>query len=194
LSIIGAMTTKNELFPVADFRTDLMERIQDGQLAAASITVALPTPDNGPVRIAGRQKLFITDGQAITDWDVPSLRSLFRGTNAPPVDIEHLQREYTPCYYLIERHVLLLCEVVGNRPDAEFEDVYSNLRRRPDGRSLGVSHDFIWQAACLLLGMRSLSAAEFEAIIGRLLRSVRTFRAADSSRNYATFLRQNLRR
>jgi hypothetical protein len=66
------------------------------------------------------------------------------------------------------------------------------LRRRPDGRSLGFVHDYMWQAAALLLGTRTLSQAEFEAIMARLERSCRTFEQGPTSRNYVAALRTTL--
>jgi hypothetical protein len=66
------------------------------------------------------------------------------------------------------------------------------LRRRPDGRSLGFTHDYMWQVSALLLGTRVLSQAEFEALLLRLERSCRTFEDGSSSRNYVATLRVSL--
>ncbi len=68
-------------------------------------------------------------------------------------------------------------------------EIYSNLRRRPDGRSLGFVHDYMWQAAVVMLGTRPLSQAEFEAILARLERSCRTFEQGPVSRNCIAALR-----
>jgi hypothetical protein len=73
-----------------------------------------------------------------------------------------------------------------------MREIYSTLRRRPDGRSLGFVHDYMWQAAALILGTRPLSQAEFEAIMARLERSCRTFELGPTSRNYVTSLRATL--
>ena len=67
---------------------------------------------------------------------------------------------------------------------------YSMLRRRPDGRSLGAVHDFLWQVTALLLGTQILSAAEFEALIGALVRSTRKWGLRPVSRNYVAYLHQ----
>src|ERR1019366_4747897 len=47
-----------------------------------------------------------------------------------------------------------------------------------------------WQLACLAVGSRPVSAAEFDAFLRRLARSARTFRMGDSSRNYLTQIRR----
>jgi hypothetical protein len=69
-----------------------------------------------------------------------------------------------------------------------MEEIYSMLRRRPDGRSLGAVHDFLWQVAALLLGIHVLSAAEFETLIGALGRSTRKWGLRPVSRNYVAYL------
>ena len=49
---------------------------------------------------------------------------------------------------------------------------------------------FLWQVAAGLVGLRTESGAEFDAIFGRLARSARTFGIGVVSRNYITVLRQ----
>jgi hypothetical protein len=79
---------------------------------------------------------------------------------------------------------------MGDRTDQEMEEIYSALRRRPDGRSLNVVHDLLWQVAALLLGTHALSEREFEAMMGALLSSTRKWGLRPISRNYAAYLRQ----
>ena len=81
---------------------------------------------------------------------------------------------------------------MGDRSDQELEEVYSMLRRRPDGRSLGAVHDFLWQVSALLLGSYPLSEAQFEAITGQLERSVRNWALRPVSRFYVGYLRKAL--
>jgi hypothetical protein len=69
-----------------------------------------------------------------------------------------------------------------------MEEVFALLRRRPDGRGINRTHDFVWQVAALLLGTHVVSAAEFEALCSRLARSARTRAQRPVSRNYAAFL------
>jgi hypothetical protein len=104
--------------------------------------------------------------------------------------MDHYPEEYSPHFYFIEHHVLALCDAMGDRTDQEMEEIYSMLRRRPDGRSLGAVHDVVWQVAALLLGTQVLSAAEFEALIGALERSTRRWALRPVSRNYVAFLRK----
>jgi hypothetical protein len=99
--------------------------------------------------------------------------------------------EYAPHFFFIEKHVLSICDVIGDRTDQEMEEIYSMFRRRPDGRSLGAVHDFFWQVAALLLGTQALSAAEFEAVFGTLERSARKWGLRPISRFYAAYLHQS---
>ena len=70
-----------------------------------------------------------------------------------------------------------------------MEDVYANLRRRPDGRSVSATHDAVWQIAAFTLGEFELSAAEFDAVFGQLTRSVRRWKLGNTSREYLAGLR-----
>jgi hypothetical protein len=64
------------------------------------------------------------------------------------------------------------------------------LRRRPEGRSLGATHDYLWQVAALLLGRYALSGPEFEALMRALERSTRKWALRPISRNYVGYLRR----
>ncbi len=138
-----------------------------------------------------RRALCLTDGKDYCSWETDTLQSLFRGDKQPPVLGDH-PAAYMDSFALLELHALEISKIFGDRRDAEMKEIYSALRRRPDGRSLGFVHDYMWQAAALVLGTRPLSRAEFEAIMGRLERSCRTFEMGPTSRNYVTALRTTL--
>jgi hypothetical protein len=72
--------------------------------------------------------------------------------------------------------------------DEEFNSAYSAIRRRPDGKSMGLLHNIVWQSACLALALRPWSAKECEAVFRQLARSARTFKMGPSSRNYMAYL------
>src|SRR5207245_8075590 len=59
---------------------------------------------------------------------------------------------YGECFILMDLHLLEISRFFGDRRDAEMREIYSALRRRPDGRSLGFVHDYMWQEAALVLG------------------------------------------
>jgi hypothetical protein len=120
-----------------------------------------------------------------------SLRALFRGDKQPPT-LGDYPEAYNDVFMLLDLHALEFSRVFGDRRDAEMLEIYSNLRRRPDGKSLGPAHDYMWQAAALILGSRPLSQAEFEAIMGRLERSCRTFEMGPGSKNYVATIHGTL--
>jgi hypothetical protein len=157
------------------------------------IAVPVRDPNERPLvpKLPDRHVLEIFDGNAVCTWEVPSLTALFRGDKQPPV-LGDYPEAYEDSFALFDLHVLELSRLFGDRRDEELLELYSNLRRRPDGRSLGFFHDYLWQAAALILGTRILSKAEYEAILARLERSCRTFRIGPTSRNLVAALRQTM--
>ncbi len=139
-----------------------------------------------------RHRAVLTDGTNTWAWEIESLAGLFRGTKQPP-ELGNPPQAYEHCLMVLDLHALELSKIFGARRDAEMKEVYSMLRRRPDGKSLGFVHDYLWQAAALVLALEPLSQAEHEAIVGRLERSCRTFEQGASSRNYIDCLAQTFR-
>ena len=172
----------NDLFPT------LRSLVESESLDPERLSVPLEANDRGNIRVQDRHSVCVYDGKKMARWQVPGLGELFRGTRTPPSDMDHYPEEYCPHFYFIENHVLTVCSAKGDRTDQELEEIYSMLRRRPDGRSLGTVHDFLWQVAALLLGTRLLSGEEFEALLGALERSTRKWGLRPVSRNYVAYL------
>jgi len=74
--------------------------------------------------------------------------------------------------------------------DADFKEIFSAMRRRPDGRRINLVHDLIWQAAALALALYPCREAEYSAIFLRLEQSARTFDMGKGSRNYLSHLQE----
>ena len=161
-------------------------------LDAGKLTVPVEADNQGRIRVKNRHSVPLHEGKEIVYWRVASLRGLFRGSQPPPAGMDRYPEKYCGHFFFIEKHLLTVCEEEGDRTDQEMEEIYSALRRRPDGRSLGPMHDFLWQVAALTLGMHEVSAAEFEAIFGQLERSVREWALRPVSRNYVDYLRSSL--
>jgi hypothetical protein len=160
------------------------------------ILVAIPvaeSKDDRPLIPAtmDRHSLCLNDGEGFCFWKVESLQALFRGNNQPPV-LGDYPEAYNDSFALLDLHALEISKIFGDRRDAEMREIYSMLRRRPDGKSLGFIHDYMWQAAAFVLATRPLSQAEYEAILARLERSCRTFEMGPTSRNYIGALRLTL--
>ncbi len=184
-------------FRLDDFVPSLRQAFEASPLDLTKrILVAVPVknPEEHPTPVpAGfpRSELRLTDGKSLCAWETDSLRALFRGDKQPPL-LGDFPEAYIESLGLLETHALELSKFFGDRRDAEMLEIYSALRRRPDGRSLGFVHDYMWQAAGLVLATRPLSQAEFEVIVERLERSCRTFEMGPTSRNYIAALRVTL--
>jgi hypothetical protein len=177
------------LFRLSDFIPTLRQQFEErpfdsNKVLMAAVQAQKPGLQGEVVpEIEDRRLLSITDGNDHWGWEVESLASLFRGDAQPPV-LDAVPEVYNDSFLVLELHVVEVSHIIGDRRDMEMREIYSMLRRRPDGRSLGFVHDYLWQAAALLLGTRPLSRAEFEAILARLERSCRTFEQGPTSRNY----------
>ena len=184
-------------FHIEDFVPELRQAVQDppfnpSRILSAGIPVA--NPHEFPIRLPthlDRHSLALTDGKGAWFWKPQSLRALFRGSKQPPY-LGDYPEAYQDSFLLLDLHALEISKFYGDRRDAEMKEIYSILRRRPDGKSLGFVHDYMWQAAAFVLGTRPLSQAEYEAIMARLERSCRTFELGATSRNYIAALRKTL--
>ncbi len=175
-------------WPPADLVPSLRSVVEANGLNQQTLSVALETDGRGNIRVSDRHSVPVSDGKKMTVWLVPSLRELFRGNQKPPVDLKYYPKEVVLHLYFIEKHFMTLCKAKGDRTDQEIQEIYATLRRRPDGRSLGAAHDFLWQVAALWLGSNVISAEEYEAFLGLLERSVGKWAIRPVSRNYATYL------
>ncbi len=181
--------------PAPNLIPSLQDLVNANHFDAEQLTV--PCTRNtapGQVQVRDRTLVPVTDGESVVFWSVPSLTSLFRGDAKPPAEMKQYPEEYVPYFYFIEKHVLLLGQTKGDRTDQEMEETFTALRRRPDGRSLGPTHDYLWQVAALLLGIYLLSEEQYTAIMSRLEQSVRAFALRPVSRFYADYLKRTFQK
>lgn len=57
--------------------------------------------------------------------------------------------EYTPMFHFIEHNILMFCDEFGDKSDQEFEKIFNDLRRCPDGASRDDLHAYIWHRSHL---------------------------------------------
>jgi len=189
----------DKLFYEPDFVPSLREMLAEASLAPNPM-LGVPVPVSEPEAEGERYELGMEDRHEVPVcndknvwlWRVDSLKELFRGDRQPPV-LGDYPEAYHEVFYLLDRHVLEISRAIGARRDAELREIFSALRRRPDGRSLGMVHDYFWQVVAFILGTRILSQAEFEAIMARMERSCRTFERGPTSFNLVTALQSTLR-
>lgn len=170
----------------------LLEVAEAKRLNLEKLAVAVVLTEDNRWHCPDRNVVPVSDTKEVVHWRAASLRELFRGDQPAPPNIERYPEEYVPLFYFVEAQIVTFCQALGDKSDQEFEEVFANLRRRPDGRSLGPLHDFVWQLAALLLGTWVVSAAEFEAVFGQLARSAQRWSMRPVSRNYIAYVRGTL--
>jgi hypothetical protein len=158
-----------------------------------SLTVAFQFDDNDCLVIPQRENVGICCGDSqIIDWHIDSIRALFRGNKTPP-DLEDFPEEYIPVFAAIEQPIADFSDQPElSLSDADFKEIFSAMRRRPDGRRINLMHDLVWQAAALALALHPCSEAEYTAVFTRLEKSARTFNTGHGSKNYLAYLRNTL--
>jgi hypothetical protein len=166
----------------------------EGGVDVAQLRLSIPVSEGDTTLRRNRHEIWASDGGGTALWRVDALRPLFRGERQPPPDVAMARYPpaYVPFFAGIEHSVLLFCTLTRHPTDAECLELYAQMRRRPDGRSLGPLHDVIWQSAAVALGLRPWSEAEYTAVLGQLARSARHFKTGPSSRNYLGYLQQTL--
>src|SRR5688572_8152297 len=134
------MQKPNEpFFNLEHFVPDLRQQFEQRPLNPKKIILAaipVKNPDEHRALIpAGmdRSSLSLSNGKEFWFWETHSLRALFRGDQQPPV-LGDYPEAYNDSFLLLDMHVLELSNFFGDRRDAEMKEIYSMLRRRPDGR------------------------------------------------------------
>lgn len=123
-------------------------------------------------------------GTLTANGPLPPVSSLFRGDRKCPEIQGEPPEELLPFIYVIERTIVGWCAETGTVVrDAQFEQLFTDLRRRPDGRG-GPLFQYVRAAVQVALLLRPTSASEFDAVVRRLTRSARTFTAGPISTNY----------
>ena len=141
--------------------------------------------------IPKREEIDIVYENRVLNWHNDSIRALFRGNRIPP-DLKKFPPEYQFFFFIIEKPIATFSkhqELALNDPD--FEEIFSAMRRRPDGRRINLMHDLIWQAAALVMALKPCSEAEYTAIFQRLEQSASTLNKGRNSKNYLWYLREN---
>jgi hypothetical protein len=120
---------------------------------------------------------------------VRPVRELFKGDRKAPELSRGPTPDLEPVFMLLAYTVVRFCEADGrDETDQEMEQVYTLLRRRPDGAG-GRLFAYLRAAARLYMSVRDVSAAEYEAVMRRLTKSARSFSSPPLSRNYLATLR-----
>jgi hypothetical protein len=125
-----------------------------------------------------------TDKEVVAERLKPNSQ-LWTGAAVPPDMSWEPPPEYQPFFLLLEWTAADYANIV-RRPetDAEYERLYRQLRRRPDGQDAHPLFSYLRAAARLYLSLKDVSRAEFEAVAHRLSQSARHFSTYVGSTNY----------
>ncbi|MCY1076807.1 hypothetical protein [Archangium lansingense] len=87
--------------------------------------------------------------------------------------------------HLLQSTAVIYCTAMDKpETDAEFERLYRMLRQRPDGLDCHPLFSYLQGAARLYMSLRSVSRAEYEALLQRLGKLAQSFRSHEDSINY----------
>jgi hypothetical protein len=149
----------------------------------------------GCVVIRDRSRIYLSDGKRRVEWTAGPLRLMFRGSKAPPSpeQMALYPEEYLPLFTEVESPLVMEAYHDADfcLTDAGFAEIFSAMRRRPDGKSVNKAHALVWQCAAFALAMFPWSEAEHTAVFYRLEKSARTFNMGGGSKNYLGYLRRD---
>ncbi|WPB79201.1 hypothetical protein KYC5002_08575 [Archangium violaceum] len=113
------------------------------------------------------------------------ISQLWTGSAVPPDLSRTPPPQYQPFFLLLESTAANYCAAQG-RPEAdeEFERLFRQLRRRPDGTDVHPLFSYLQGATRLYMSLRDVSQAEFEAVVNRLSQSAKWHATHTGSTNY----------
>lgn len=176
------MTTELEL------SDDALEIVRsfDGRLDPLGASVAINSDAHGAPLPLNEDAIGVNfEGRLLGVTTLPPLSKLFRGTVRCPEITGEPPLALQGVFLCVELTAAAWCVTTGRRVrDEEFEKLYGELRRRPDGRFEHPLFAYLRAAMRLAMVIRPTSEDEFDKITRRLARSARTFRESPTSANY----------
>ncbi|HET9450155.1 MAG TPA: hypothetical protein VFO83_04710 [Aggregicoccus sp.] len=165
---------------------EVVKTLEAAGLVADPARLSIPVVSNGAGSLVpAREKVRIGSAEHHVDVVLKPASSLFVGTRPAPVMRPEPPAEYLPFFILLEGTAALGCAARSRpEPDEEFERLFRQLRRRPDGTDPNPLFSYLQRAAQLYLSLRDTSRAEYEALMNRLGQSARTFHSHTGSTNY----------
>lgn len=160
----------------------------DGEIALISID-----DDFSADTVIGNRAKFSIDvgARTLDNISFSSIRDLFRESECPPADSE--SPLYSAFEYGVDVAIAAMVESgqVSSPSDNELVEIFSAMRRRPDGRSISLMHDVIWRAAVMFLLEYECSQSAYEAFFLALEHQAKSFRQGFQSYEYLNFCRDN---
>lgn len=163
------------------------------ELKRAGLKVREPGLLHVPFKFDSRHRMHPADEEVpVLDGDqrlvmvkLQPISQLWTGATVPPDMSREPPPQYQPFFFLLELTAANYANVVGKpETDHEYERLYRQLRRRPDGQEAHPLFSYLRAAARLYLSLVDVSRAEFEAVAHRLSQSARHFSTHVGSTNY----------
>ena len=131
----------------------------------------------GEVPVMGNEGLMLVTLKPVT--------KLLTGSAVPPDLSRTPPPQYQPFLLLLESTAANYCAAMGKaETDDEFERLFRQLRRRPDGDDPHPLFSYLQGAVRLYMSLRDVSQAEFEAVVNRLSQSAKWHSTHVGSTNY----------
>lgn len=177
------------LQPVVDSATlAQLSATEAAPLELVNWSVMLPTDDAG--RPAASDAPFMVRRGSAPGLELHALgdaplRSLYRGGRVVAEFGSTPPSEYDMVFAFIERPLALFAASSAQPVrDQDFEKLFTELRRRPDGRYQSPLYRYFQAILRALLLLRPTSESELDAVLRRLARSARTFSEGATSTHY----------
>jgi len=148
------------------------------------LRVAIQRDENKKV-LPLRAEVPVMGNEGLVLVKLKPLSQLWTGSAVPPDLSRTPPPQYHPFFLLLESTAANYCAAVGKpETDDEFERLFRQLRRRPDGDDAHPLFSYLQGAARLYLSLRDVSQAEFEAVANRLSQSAKWHSSHVGSTNY----------
>lgn len=135
----------------------------------------------------------VTDGTETAEVRLRTAHELFAGKRTPPAFELGPTPHYQAFFMMVELAAIDGCAALGIVPtDAEFEELYTQLRLQPDSPARHPLLNWLRSAALLYLSLVNTSQAEYEGVLGRLAASARKWAGRPGSRRYHDVLSHSL--
>lgn len=137
--------------------------------------------------------LKVQQGELETEVELPGIAELFRG-DAPAPDLSAAPTEELAILFAtLEGAFADFCEATGRQErDREMQRIYRRLRDRPDGSDRNPLFGHLRGALRLYMCQNDLSEAQYDAVLERLIQSVRRWAVGKDSVHYLAAVRQTL--
>lgn len=137
----------------------------------------------------------VLQGDLEVEMTLPGVREQLTGDAAAPDFTGQLEERFALLFSSIEGSFADYCQTTGRRErDREVQRLYRRLREYPDGEDRNPLFGHLRGALRLFLWCNPLSPAEYDAVLGRLVDSVRHWAKGKDSCNYLDQVNETLER